>query len=517
MSSSASLSSELLDTLRKSLSPSAQVLSPSEPTFATAIDSWNHDFRTASPSAAVLPTSTADVAAAIKFFRAHSLPFTVGCGLHSRWSKRDGHVLLYLGLMRNVTIDMTDKVARVQGGARNEDLDRAGGMCSPPMHVVAGTNPDTGVGGLILGGGVGFLCRRQGMSIDNLLEVELVTAEGEVVRANDTQNADLFWAVRGAGFNFGVVTEFVMRVYDDVGHQTRQLTDEDEMISTKYGLPEQAQLQSKVLQGMLPYPRADYARIANVLQTRYIELGKNGPMGDRDLFLGTALAITPMGPACIVPFVYVGDAYKGYRALDKLIEQLGAPLAPLHALVKADTYVKLQHMLDPVTVPGYYYERTFMAPGVGKDFATALDAAQQLLSGYPGLSHSAVSTLILGVDGAISDNSGRGAFSSQQRAGNVLVATIANWDPTVTGENGRAMAVEWANKTRELLLPHVSTVYTNSVSGSAGMHVTYAGSVDRLRRVKQQWDPKNIFCNNQNIVPANLDETSSKTAQLDLN
>ena len=513
--SSAAVTSELLEPLRSSLSPAAQLLLPSDPTFATAIDSWNWDFRSVTPSAAILPASTADVAAAVRFLRAHSLPFTVGCGLHSRWSKRDGHVLLYLGLMRNVSIDLSAKVARVQGGARNEDLDRAGGLCSPPLHVVAGANPDTGIGGLVLGGGVGYLSRRQGMSIDSLLEVELVTAEGDVVRASETQHADLFWAVRGAGFNFGVVTEFVMRVYDDVGHQLRTLSDDDEETATKHGLAEQEQLKSKVLMGLMPYPKPAFTRIANVLQSQYIEPGASGPLADLDLYLGIVIANGPHGPACIVLFVYVGDAYKGYRALDQLIERIGAPLAPLPAVVKADTYVALQHMLDMVTVPGHYYERTYMAAGITEGMAAAMLACHDELSKYPNLSHSAITTLILGVDGKMQQNSGRGAFSAEQRKGNVLVGTIGNWDKPGTDE--RAQAVEWANTARQLVLPHCSSIYTNSVSGQAGSKDTFGSSLERLRRVKQQWDPLNIFCNNQNVVPADQDEAAVKTAQLDLN
>ena len=439
--SSTTVTSELLGPLRSSLSPAAQLLLPSDPTFATAIDSWNWDFRSVTPSAAILPASTADVAAAVRFLRAHSLPFTVGCGLHSRWSKRDGHVLLYLSLMRNVSIDLSEKVARVQGGARNEDLDRAGGLCSPPLHVVAGANPDTGIGGLVLGGGVGYLSRRQGMSIDSLLEVELVTAEGDVVRASETQHADLFWAVRGAGFNFGVVTEFVMRVYDDVGHQLRTLSDDDEETATKHGLAEQEQLKSKVLMGLMPYPKPAFTRIANVLQSQYIEPGARGPLADLDLYLGIVIADGPHGPASVVVFVYVGDAYKGYRALDQLIERIGAPLAPLPAVVKADTYVALQHMLDVVTAAGNYYERAYMAAGITEGLATAMMASHDELSKYPNLSHSAVTALIVGVDGAIQRNSGRGAFSAEQRKGNVIVGTFANWDKPGTDE--RAQAVEW--------------------------------------------------------------------------
>ena len=512
--SSTSVTSELLQPLRQALSASAQILLPTDAAFSSTIDSWNWDFRRAMPSAAVMPATTADVAATIKFLRAHSLPFTVGCGLHSRYSKRDGHVLLYLGLMRGVSIDLAAKVARVQGGARNEDLDRAGGACVPPLHVVAGTNPDTGVGGLILGGGVGYLCRRQGMSIDNLLEVELVTAEGEVVRASETQNAELFWAVRGAGFNFGVVTEFVMRVYDDVGHQLRELTEEDEAVSTKHGLPAQEELVSKLVQGMLPYPKQHFVRISSILQRQYIERGDKGPLADRDLFLGLVLANGPQGPACVVTFAYVGDAYKGYRALDALVDAIGAPLAPLHAVVKVDTYVQLQHALDHVTVPGNYYERTYMTPGVTEGLATAMLTSFDELSKYPSLSHSAVHCLILGL-GAMQEKSGNGAFSTEQRKGTVLLGHISCWDGAHA--DGRAHGVEWNNSGRTLVLPHCSSIYTNSVSGHAGMKDTFGSSLERLRRVKQQWDPSNVFCNNQNVVPASMEETSSRTAQLDLN
>ena len=509
--STPTITAELVEPLRQSLSASAQILLPSDPSFSTAADSWNFDFRTAQPTAAVLPATTADVAATVQFLRAHRLPFTVGCGLHSRYSKRDGHVLLYLGLMRRVTVDVTDKVARVQGGARNEDLDRAGGACVPPLHVVAGTNPDTGVGGLILGGGVGYLSRRQGLTIDNLLEVELVTAEGEVVRASETMNPDLFWAVRGAGFNMGIVTEFVLRVYDDVGHQMRELTEDDEMISTKHGLPEQEQLKSKVLQGMLPYPRPMFKHIASVLQAQYMEPGKAGPMGDRSLYLGLIAANTPMGPAAVVSFVYYGDAYRGHEALDKLVEALGAPLAPVHVAVKMDTYVALQHMLDKVTLPGYYYERTYMAASMSDDFSSAVLASAEALSDFPGCSHSVLVCFILGVDGAIQENEGRGAFSAEQRRGNILLGTIGHWDPT-EAPDARGNAIAWANKARELVMPHCLTVYTNSVSGHAGSKVTFGSSLERLRRIKQQWDPSNVFCNNQNIVPADLDEDSSQTA-----
>ena len=116
------------------------------------------------------------------------------------------------------------------------------------------------------------------------------------------------------------------------------------------------------------------------------------------------------------------------------------------------------------------------------------------------------------------DNEGRGAFSVEQRRGNIMLGTSGHWEPSEAGgEDNRKHAVAWVNKTREVVLPHCSTIYTNSVNGQSGQRATYGGSLDRLRQIKQQWDPSNVFCNNQNVVPEGMDELSSATAQLYLN
>jgi FAD/FMN-containing dehydrogenase len=188
-----SVTPALFATLRQSLSADGKVVFPSEADYDSMTQSWNKDF-TARPSAVIWVACTADVVAAITFLRHHQLPFTVGCGLHSRYSLRDGHVLVNLGGMRKVTVDPTAKLVRLQGGTRNADLDAE--CAKYHLHTTAGTNPDTGCGGLVLGGGIGYLVRRFGLSIDQLVEVELVNAEGEVMRASEQQHADLFWACK---------------------------------------------------------------------------------------------------------------------------------------------------------------------------------------------------------------------------------------------------------------------------------------------------------------------------------
>ena len=324
------LTSAQLAPLRQSLSADGKVVFPSEPEFASMIQSWNLDF-TARPTAVIWVASTADVVAAIKFVRQQQLPFTVGCGFHSRYSLRDGHVLINLGGMRKATVDPAAKLVRLQGGARNADLDAE--CAKYHLHTTAGTNPDTGCGGLVLGGGLGYLARRIGMSIDQLTEVELVNAEGEVLRANEQQHADLFWACKGAGFNFGIVTEFTMRVHA-VGHQLRELTEDDQAIATKYGLPPQEQLEHLMVQGMMPYPQPAFSHIMKVLDEQYVQPAAKGPLADRCIFLSGVVANGPHGPAAVVQFVHTGDVYAGYRALDKLLQELGAPLAPVHACIK---------------------------------------------------------------------------------------------------------------------------------------------------------------------------------------
>jgi FAD/FMN-containing dehydrogenase len=332
MSSSASpvLTAEFLAPLRSSLSSSGRVVLPSDADYTACSTSWNHDFQ-GRPTFIVWLSCTEDVVAAVKFLRLHSLPFTVGGGFHSRYSLRSGHVLLSLGGMRQVRLDSARQVASVQGGCRNEDLDAE--CANYHLHTTLGTNPDTGVGGLILGGGIGYLARKHGLSIDNLTHVQLVNAQGDVLQVDDTHHPDLFWAVKGAGFNFGIVTQFTLRLHK-VGHPRRQLTEDDDAIASRYGLPAQEHMEHLMVQGVLPYPLEAFTHLVQVMEDRWVGLGAKGPYGDQNVFAAPVLAHGPHGPAAIVQFAYMGDVYEGYRVLEKLIGDLGKPLAPVQATIK---------------------------------------------------------------------------------------------------------------------------------------------------------------------------------------
>ena len=171
---------------------------------------WNGSFDR-HPAMIIRCAGVSDVIAAVKFGRTSGLPVAVRSGGHSfpGFSVADDAVVIDLSLMKGIRVDPEARTARVQAGALLRDLDRetqAFGLAVP-----SGIVTHTGVAGLTLGGGIGWIMRKHGLSIDQLISVDLVTAEGEFVQANKDRNSDLFWGVRGGGGNFGIVTEFEFR------------------------------------------------------------------------------------------------------------------------------------------------------------------------------------------------------------------------------------------------------------------------------------------------------------------
>jgi hypothetical protein len=170
----------------------------------------------------------------------------------------------------------------------------------------------------------------------------------------------------------------------------------------------------------------------------------------------------------------------------------------------------LQGALDVFTPPAYYYERALLTKTVSSSLSQAAVQYVQQASSTPGLEHSAVAFLTLGADGGMTDHIGNGAFSEDQRKGNWLVIVFARYEPErIT----RAKALQWANEIRDAMLPHCSTHYTNSSNDQPGSRVIFSSSLSRLRQIKQQYDPLNVFCNNHNVVPASMDESSQQNAQ----
>ncbi|KAF2094631.1 putative FAD binding oxidoreductase [Rhizodiscina lignyota] len=202
------------DALRKSLSSEALVVTPDSEGYEDSLKRWSES-NVKRALAVIQPTTTEDVSTAIKFCTSNKLPFVAVCGGHSTSGSNatDDGVCIDLGKkMKGVSVDPATKTITAQGGAFWKDVDVA--AAAHGLATVGGTVNHTGIGGLTLGGGYGWLSGRYGMTVDNLLSATCVLASGEIVKCSESSEPDLFWALRGAGQSFGIVTEFVYKAYD---------------------------------------------------------------------------------------------------------------------------------------------------------------------------------------------------------------------------------------------------------------------------------------------------------------
>ena len=408
--------------------------------------------------------SVNDVIAAIRFARDHDLVAAVRCGGHSvgGFSTCDDGIVIDLSPMTGVVVDPEARIARVAGGSLLRDLDEAaqafGLAC--PVGVVG----HTGVGGLTLGGGMGRLQRHWGYSIDNMLGVELVTADGTRVRASEDENPELFWGVRGAGPNFGVVTSFGFRLHE---------------------------LGNVVTQGMLLFPAQQAHRVA----ARVREWGPSAPdevMSSFGLGLGT-----PDDGAELAghPIVYMGVTYSGAPAdADDALR----PLRDLGALVdtiEPRRYLDVQTMADEEMAWGkrFYMKGGFLAE-LSDDY---VDTGLESVAAAPG-SGCAITLWLQG--GAISRVE-PDAMAFTGREAPFWLGAEAEWDdPTLD-----AAHIDWGRTTMATLQPFTAAGhYVNDMveSGEDVVRSIYGDAkYERLVGLKRTYDPDNVFRLNQNVAP----------------
>ncbi|MGB8021133.1 MAG: FAD-binding oxidoreductase [Candidatus Nanopelagicales bacterium] len=409
---------------------------------------------------------TADIGHAIRFGREHDLLIAVRGGGHSfpGLSVCDGGLVIDLSLMKGIRVDPQSRTCRVEAGVLLGELDRA--TQEHGLVVPASIVTHTGVAGLTLGGGLGWVHRRYGLTIDNLLEVTLVTAEGEVVRASDTQNADLFWGVRGGGGNFGVVSEFEFRSHP---------------------------LGPDVLAGPIFWPARDTADVVRF----YREWIADCPDELMTIVVQRQIPDLPFVPRQLVGELAVGIVVC-YVGPVEVGEQVVRPLrrfgAPLMDMCAPKPFLAHQGSFDPSFVPGrWYYVRACDVAEITDDMIEVMaHFGQEIRSPITSIAMWQMGGAVARVAEDATAFNGRGAGFTFNINGNT---------PTADGfDEERA----WAREYWTALEPHHMGVYVNFLmeEGEDRIRAAYgAAKYDRLKALKRTYDPGNVFRLNQNIRP----------------
>ena len=411
------------------------------------------------PALVVQPTGTADIRTAVDFAREHdNLLLAVKCGGHSASGKStcNGGMQIDLSLFRDVRVDPIARRAWVTGGSLLGQLDHE----SMAYDLVApmGTVSHTGVGGLVTGGGFGRVARRFGLSVDSLVGVDVVTADGEFRRASKNENPDLFWGVRGGGGNFGIVTSFEFELHP---------------------------MQRRVVGGRLMFPIAQAREVLGTFAAYYPE------MPDA-LDLGFVVAIPPGGADGVAGF---GVCWSGPEA-----EAEGA-LAPLRSVgnpiadsIQAVDYVALQRSGD---IDDPRARASYLKSGFVLDMPADLISA--IVEGIEGNPARTTAVFLQASGGAIARvPEDATAFAHRDVLGNLLCAV--DWS---IGDDP-SPHVEWIKSYWARLEPFTKGFYTNDLevdAKTAAIRANWGENYARLLQVKNRYDPGNLFRLNANIQP----------------
>ena len=417
---------------------------------------------------------TTDVAAAVRFAREHDLEVAVRGGAHNVAGTAvcDDGIVIDLSAMRGASVDPIQRTALVQGGSLWRDVDHA--TQAHGLATTGGIVGHTGVGGLSLGGGIGWLMRKHGLTIDNLVEAEVVTAEGEIIRASADDHPDLFWALRGGGGNFGVVTSFRFALHP-VGPTV--------VAGPVFWAAEDT---TDVVRFYREFVAGAPDELGNV-----IRLGTIPPLPVVDVDLH-------FRPAVAVVSCYAGPVEAGERAV-RALRRFGTPLVDL---VGPTRYVDHQSGLDDTVPHGwhYYWKATNLA-GLSDDVIDivaehAYDAASP--RSYAAIFH---------MGGAVARVS-RDATAYPVRDAEHNIIIDAAWLPEQNVTLGTTEAA-WARQFLEALQPHRAGVYVNFLDSDddpSRVHEAYGDATyRRLAEVKAEYDPENVFHINKNIQPEATD------------
>lgn len=443
------------------------VLMPGDAGWDDAVRLWN-GLVTKHPRCVVQPTDAQDVARTVDFAREHGLLLGVKCGGHNIGgsSVPDGGIMLDLSRLRTVEVDPVRRLAHVGGGCLLQDVDRA--AQEHGLATTLGFYSEVGVGGLTLGGGFGYLARRFGWAVDNFEEVEIVTADGQVRTAGPTENPDLFWAVRGGGGNFGVVTRLVLRLHP-VGP-----TVFGGLVAWPFDRAEQVMAAFRHLTETAPRELTAFMVVLNAPPAPFVPMAWHGRR---------VVAMT----VC-----YSGDLARAEEAVAPLRE-LGEPVFDL---MQEWPYTQQQSYLDGTEPKGHhYYWRTEFASGLSDDM---LAAVREVSVDCPVPMGQVV---VAHVGGALNERAwDDGAVGN--RDVHFIFGAAAAWEP----DDPRAEEyVAWTRTAGDRLRPFsTGASYVNFQTpedDTSRLRATYGANWDRLVQVKRRYDPVNLFRTNRNISP----------------
>jgi FAD/FMN-containing dehydrogenase len=441
------------------------VLTRGEDGYDTARTVWNAMIDR-NPGAIVRCLGAADVRAAVDFARETGAVLAARGGGHNIAGSAvcDGGVMIDLSPMKSVRIDPVARVARVEPGATLGDFDReaqAFGLITP-----TGINSTTGVAGLTLGGGFGWISRKFGLSADNLLSADVVTADGALVHASDKDHSDLFWALKGGGGNFGIVTSFEFRLH---------------------------QLGPQVISGLIVHPLSQ----ARDLLRRYRDITATAPDELACWFVMRAAPPLPFLPkevhgTGIIAFAacYAGPMEAAERPM-KPLREMGKPIADV---IGPHPYAGWQTALDPLLTPG---ARNYWK---SHSFAALDDGLIDVLVEYAGKLPSAETELAFAQLGGAINRVAPQATAYPHRSAQYLINLHTRWrDPA-----DDAKCIAWARSLFDAAAPFATGgTYVNFIpeDDTDGVRRAYLGNAKRLQAIKAKYDPGNLFRVNQNIRP----------------
>jgi FAD/FMN-containing dehydrogenase len=441
------------------------ILAPRDPGYEEARQVWNAmiDRR---PAVIVQCAQPDDVQPVIRYARKNGLELSIRGAGHNIAGNAlcDNGVTIDFSRMRKVRVDAGKRRAYVEPGATLADLDeatQAHGLATP-----VGINSTTGIAGLTLGGGFGWLTRKYGMTIDNLVSVEMITADGKKIRASETDNGDLFWAIRGGGGNFGVVTQFEFQLFP---------------------------LGPEIVAGLIVFPFNQARQILN----KYRQFVNSAPEELNIWFVLRKAPPLPFLPenvhgkeVVVLPIFYSGAVAEA----EKLIAPVRAFGNAHGEHIGAQPYVAWQKAFDPLLTAG---ARNYWK---SHNFTELADGALNSIIEFAGKLPSPQCEIFIGLIAGAPNRVAPDAMAYGHRDARFVLNVHGRWDEAKDDQK----CIAWAREFFKASAPYASAgAYVNFMTAEEGDRVgaAYGSNYDRLVEAKRRYDPENVFHLNQNIKP----------------